>query len=82
MLPHEYVTLLLRMLRNTGRPVLAVFCVFCLAISSRQVLIYVFDVESTEGSADLDRYRGVLEAVEANSPDARYAHYDPPGTVA
>lgn len=48
-----------------------------------KVLIYVFDVESTEGAADLERYRGVLEAVEANSPDARYAHNDPSGgTVA
>lgn len=36
-----------------------------------KVLIYVFDVESNDVSGDLDRYRGVLEAVERNSPDAR-----------
>ncbi|CAM9433524.1 unnamed protein product, partial [Laminaria digitata] len=36
-----------------------------------QVLIYVFDVESSDVPGDLERYHGVLEAVEANSPDAR-----------
>lgn len=44
-----------------------------LALSvSEKVLIYVFDVESNDVSGDLERYHGVLEAVEANSPDARY----------
>lgn len=38
---------------------------------SVEVLIYVFDVESSDVPGDLERYHGVLEAVEANSPDAR-----------
>ncbi|CAM9307379.1 unnamed protein product [Hapterophycus canaliculatus] len=38
---------------------------------SVEVLIYVFDVESNDVSGDLERYRGVLEAVERNSSDAR-----------
>eukprot|EP00752_Nemacystus_decipiens_P002446 g2303.t1 len=38
---------------------------------SVEVLIYVFDVESSDVSGDLERYRGVLEAVDRNSPDAR-----------
>ena len=37
-----------------------------------KVLIYVFDVESSDVTGDLERYRGVLDAVEHNSPDARY----------
>lgn len=39
-----------------------------------KVLIYVFDVESSDVAGDLERYRGVLDAVEHNSPDARYTH--------
>ncbi|CAN0247267.1 unnamed protein product [Ascophyllum nodosum] len=38
---------------------------------SVEVLIYVFDVESSDVTGDLERYRGVLDAVEHNSPDAR-----------
>lgn len=56
---------------------MAGLCLLSLFVCNLKVLIYVFDVESTEGAADLERYRGVLEAVEANSPDARYAHSDP-----
>lgn len=36
-----------------------------------EVLIYVFDVESSDMAKDLDYYDGVLEAIEQNSPDAR-----------
>lgn len=36
-----------------------------------EVLIYVFDIESTELEKDLNHFGGVLEAIEQNSPDAR-----------
>lgn len=35
-------------------------------------MIYVFDVMSDDVAGDLERYRGVLEAVDRNSSDARY----------
>ncbi|CAM9757315.1 unnamed protein product, partial [Ectocarpus fasciculatus] len=38
---------------------------------SVEVLIYVFDVMSDDVAGDLERYRGVLEAVDRNSSDAR-----------
>ncbi|CAM9885158.1 unnamed protein product [Phaeothamnion confervicola] len=42
-----------------------------LIFRSVEVLIYVFDIESAELDKDLNHFRGVLEAIEQNSPDAR-----------
>jgi len=38
---------------------------------SVELLIYVFDIESSSTETDFDHFRGVLEAIEENSPDAR-----------
>lgn len=38
---------------------------------SVELLIYVFDIESNSTENDFDHFRGVLEAIEENSPDAR-----------
>ena len=38
---------------------------------SVELLIYVFDIESDDPEKDFDHFRGVLEAIEENSPDAR-----------
>ena len=38
---------------------------------SVELLIYVFDIESNSTDIDFEHFRGVLQAIEENSPDAR-----------
>ena len=38
---------------------------------SVELLIYVFDIESNSTEIDFEHFRGVLQAIEENSPDAR-----------